>query len=104
MEVTFIAESISVESWPRDRVRVTAKVEPEELLESLDVDDRIKGLDEHEVIVAMGIGTTLDTLSEAELANWIKDSADLTDLLNAIGETEIRQWLADCGSDGDSPV
>ncbi|AZE65630.1 hypothetical protein C4K01_1418 [Pseudomonas synxantha] len=100
MEVVFLADSASVEAWKLDKIRVVVEVEPEELLDSLDVEHRIKGLDEHEVITAMGINKTLSALNEEELAGWVSsDECDPTDLLNAIGEDFILEWLADAGPD-----
>ena len=54
----FSCETASVESWPRDKVRVVVETDAEEILNSLDVEDRIKGLNEHEVIEAMDINKT----------------------------------------------
>lgn len=94
MEVVFLADSVSVEAWKLDKIRVVAEVEPQALLEDLDVEDRIKGLDEHEVITAMGINKTLSLLDEKELTDWIKSSdIDPIDLLNAIGEESIFEWV-----------
>lgn len=94
MEVVFLAESVSAETWQQNKMRVVVEVEPEELLDSLDVEDRIKGLDEHEVITAMGINKTLNRLDEKELTDWIKSSdCDPIDLLNAIGEESIYEWI-----------
>jgi hypothetical protein len=94
MEVVFLAESVSAETWQQNKMRVVVEVEPEELLDSLDVEDRIKGLDEHEVITAMGINNTLNLLNEKELTDWIKSSdIDPIDLLNAIGEESIYEWI-----------
>jgi ribosomal protein L7Ae-like RNA K-turn-binding protein len=94
MEVVFLAESVSAETWQQNKMRVVVEVEPEELLDSLDVEDRIKGLDEHEVIIAMGINKTLNLLDEKELTDWIKSSdIDPIDLLNAIGEESIYEWI-----------
>ncbi|MNN87944.1 hypothetical protein D3C76_1046320 [compost metagenome] len=94
MEVVFLAESVSAETWQQNKIRVVVEVEPEELLDSLDVEDRIKGLDEHEVITAMGINNTLNLLNEKELTDWIKSSdIDPIDLLNAIGEESIYEWI-----------
>lgn len=100
MEVVFLADSVSAEVWEKNKIRVVTEVEPEELLDSLDVEDRVKGLDEHEVITAMGINKTLNALNEEELAGWVSsDECDPTDLLNAIGEKFILEWLADAGPD-----
>ncbi|MEE5149070.1 hypothetical protein V2J91_23530 [Pseudomonas alliivorans] len=100
MEVVFLADSVSAEVWEKNKIRVVTEVEPEELLDSLDVEDRVKGLDEHEVITAMGINKTLNALNEEELAGWVSsDDCDPTDLLNAIGEKFILEWLADAGPD-----
>ncbi|MEE4675334.1 hypothetical protein V2K57_11760 [Pseudomonas alliivorans] len=100
MEVVFLADSVSAEVWQKNKIRVVTEVEPEELLDSLDVEDRVKGLDEHEVITAMGINKTLNALNEEELAGWVSsDECDPTDLLNAIGEKFILEWLADAGPD-----
>ncbi|QYY83998.1 hypothetical protein [Pseudomonas germanica] len=94
MEVVFLADSASVEAWKLDKIRVVVEVEPQALLEDLDVEDRIKGLDEREVITAMGINKTLSLLDEAELADWIKSSdIDTIGLLNAIGEESIYEWI-----------
>jgi hypothetical protein len=94
MEVVFLADSASVEAWKLDKIRVVVEVEPEALLEDLDVEDRIKGLDEHEVITAMGINKTLSLLDEKELTDWIKSSdIDPIDLLNAIGQEAIYEWI-----------
>ena len=94
MEVVFLAESVSAETWQQNKMRVVVEVEPEEFLDSLDVEDRIKGLDEHEVITAMGINNTLNLLTEKELTDWIKSSdIDPIDLLNAIGEESIYEWI-----------
>lgn len=94
MEVVFLADSASVEAWQLDKIRVVVEVEPQALLEDLDVEDRIKGLDEHEVITAMGINKTLNLLDEKELTDWIKSSdIDPIDLLNAIGEESIYEWI-----------
>ncbi|MEE5060502.1 hypothetical protein V2J93_17070 [Pseudomonas alliivorans] len=100
MEVVFLADSVSAEVWGNNKIRVVTEVEPEELLDSLDVEDRVKGLDGHEVITAMGINKTLNALNEEELAGWVSsDECDPTDLLNAIGEKFILEWLADAGPD-----
>ncbi|OKO50324.1 hypothetical protein [Pseudomonas sp. BTN1] len=94
MEVVFLADSASVEAWKLDKIRVVVEVEPQALLEDLDVEDRIKGLDEREVITAMGINKTLSLLDESELADWIKSNdIDTIDLLNAIGEESIYEWI-----------
>ena len=94
MEVVFLAESVSAETWQQNKMRVVVEVEPAELLDSLDVEDRIKGLDEHEVITAMGINKTLSLLDEKELTDWINSSdIDPIDLLNAIGEESIYEWI-----------
>lgn len=94
MEVIFLTDSVSAEVWTQNKIRVVTEVEPEELLDSLDVEDRIKGLDEHEVITAMGINKTLNLLDEKELADWIKSSdIDPIDLLNAIGKESIYEWI-----------
>ncbi|MBW1248999.1 hypothetical protein I7860_20175 [Pseudomonas tolaasii] len=94
MEVVFLADSASVEAWKLDKIRIVVEVEPEALLEDLDVEHRIKGLDEHEVITAMGINKTLNLLDEKELTDWIKSSdCDPIDLLNAIGEESIYEWI-----------
>lgn len=94
MEVVFLADSASVEAWKLDKIRVVVEAEPEALLEDLDVEDRIKGLDPHEVITAIGIGKALGSLDESELTEWIQGSdIDPIDLLNAIGEESIYEWI-----------
>lgn len=98
MEIVFLTESITIDSWDKSQVRVVVDVDPAKLLEDLDVEVRVKGLDHHEVITAMGINQALNALSEEELATWINsDDCDPTDLLNAIGEEFILEWLADAG-------
>ena len=100
MEIVFLTESITIDSWDKGQVRVVVDVDPAKLLEDLDVEDRVKGLDHHEVITAMGVNQTLNALNEEELANWVNsDNCDPTDLLNAIGELFILDWLSNCGPD-----
>ncbi|WP_422422113.1 hypothetical protein [Pseudomonas sp. GZD-222] len=94
MEIVFLTESLTIDSWDKGQVRVVVDVDPQKLMEDLDVEDRVKGLDEHEVIAAMGINKTLNLLSEEELTDWIKSSdCDPIDLLNAIGEESIFEWV-----------
>lgn len=94
MEVVFLADSASVEAWKLDKIRVVVEVEPEALLEDLDVEDRVKGLDPHEVITAIGIGKALSSLDESELTEWIQGGdIDPIDLLNAIGQESIYEWI-----------
>lgn len=94
MEVVFLADSASVEAWKLDKIRVVVEVEPEALLEDLDVEDRVKGLDPHEVITAIGISKALGSLDESELTEWIQGSdIDPIDLLNAIGQEAIYEWI-----------
>lgn len=95
MSITFDADSVSVESVGRNsQVRVTVDAQPREIAAELDIDDRLHGLEPHEIVNHIGAGKLLETMDEAEISEWLASSnVDPNDFLSAIGEETVLKWL-----------
>ena len=95
MEITFNAESISVEGGRKvGEVSVTVNANGREIAEELDLDDRLYDLEPHEIVNHIGAGKLLDTMDEAEITGWLSSSkVDPTEFLSAIGEEAVLEWL-----------
>lgn len=106
MSISFEIDSVSVESIRRDGlITVTAVGKGWKIAEALDLDDRLYELDVRDIIDHVGATEVLQAMTEEDLCDWLKsEETDPTDMLNAIGEDAVLEWLSNCGSDSNSPV
>ena len=104
--IIFNANSVSVEGNTRSSdVTVTVEANARDVVEDMAVDDRLYELDARDIIDSFGATKLLQAFTEEELCAWAKDSlTDPVDLLNAIGEESVLEWVECLGADGDSPV
>ncbi|UHC81697.1 YbaB/EbfC family nucleoid-associated protein [Pseudomonas sp. NIBR-H-19] len=103
---TFRASSVSVEGVARNGdVTITVTGDPRQIVEDMDIDDRLYDLEERDIIDQVGSSELLVAMTEEELATWLRsESTDPSDMLNAIGEEAVLEWLNSCDSDSNSPV
>lgn len=99
MEITFSAESISVENdnvYGSGCVTVRAEVTGRELADELDVDDRLHGLHMRDIIDEVSATKLLDAITPEEFTAWVEASSSdgYIDLLNAIGLEAIHEHLS----------
>jgi len=105
METTsFKADKVSVETDYRG-MTVTVEGDPKLIVEDMALDDRLHDLDVRDVIDFIGADEVLKAMTEEDLSDWLKsDQTDPSDMLNAIGEDAVLEWLNSCDSDSNSPV
>lgn len=101
----FSAESVSVEGRVRTgNVMVTVEGNPRDIVEDMALEDRLFDLEPRDIIDTVGPAKLLQWFTVEELTTWVQDElTDPTDLLNAIGDEAIHEYLSHGDSDSDLP-
>lgn len=94
MEATvFKADKVSVETDYRG-MTVTVEGNPKNIVEDMALDDRLHDLEVRDVIDFLGSTEVLQAMTEEDLSDWMSSAeTDPTDMLNAIGEEAVLEWL-----------
>lgn len=96
MEITFNAESVSVDSsHGTSDIRVTVEASGRDLAERLDLDDRLYDLEPRDIIEQVGALKLLQAFDDQEITKWLQNGdTDPTDVLSAIGLDAIHDYLS----------
>jgi hypothetical protein len=105
MEITFEADSVSVDSdYRNSSVNVTVEASGREIAGRLDLDDRLYGLDTADIVGEIGAAELLRQIGEEDVRKWLLENSDPDDTLEHIGLDKIHEYLSHGAPDGDSPV
>lgn len=105
MEITFPADSVSVDStYHTSGVSVTVEANGREIAAKLDLDDRLHDLDPVDIVSEAGADNLLQQIGEDEVRTWLLANSDPDDTLEYIGLDKIHEFLSHGGDDSNSPV
>lgn len=104
-EITFLAESLHAETNSNSsNLIVTVDVDARALADKLDLDDRLHDLDPTDIADHVGNEELLEAIGEDEVRKWLLANSDPDDTLEYIGLDKIHEYLSHGTPDGDSPV
>ena len=95
MEITFPADSVSVDStYHNSGVSVTVEANGRDIAAQLDLDDRLHDLDAVDIISEVGAETLLQQIGEEDVRKWLLANSDPDDTLEYIGLDQIHEFLS----------
>lgn len=105
MEITFPADSVSVDStYHNSGVSVTVQANGREVAAQLDLDDRLHDLDPVDIVSEVGAETLMQQIGEEEVRAWLLANSDPDDTLEHIGLDKIDEFMSHRGDDRDLPA
>jgi hypothetical protein len=105
MEITFPAESVSVDSsYHTSGVMVTVEANGREIAAKLDLDDRLYDLDPVDIISEVGVENILESIDEDVVRKFLLENSDPDDTLEHIGLDKIHEFLSHGGDDRNLPA
>ncbi|MNH37947.1 hypothetical protein D3C79_989160 [compost metagenome] len=105
MEITFPADSVSVDStYHTSGVSVTVTANGREIAAQLDLDDRLHDLDPVDIVSEVGATTLLEQIGEEEVRVWLLANSDPDDTLEHIGLDKIHEFVSHGGDDSNLPA
>lgn len=105
MEITFPADSVSVDStYHNSGVSVTVEANGREVAAQLDLDDRLHELDPVHIVSEVGATELLEQIGEEEVRSWLLANSDPDDTLEHIGLDKIHEFLSHEGDDRNLPA
>lgn len=105
MEITFPADSVSVDStYHTSGVMVTVEANGREIAAKLDLDDRLYDLDPVDIVSEVGATELLEQIGEEEVRAWLLANSDPDDTLEHIGLDKIHEFLSHEGDDRNLPA
>lgn len=95
MEITFNAESVSIDSnYRTSEISLTIEANGREVAEKLDLDDRLYDLCPVDVADEIGRNKMLDAIGEEDILKWAIANIDHDDILEFIGLEKIHEFLS----------
>ena len=95
MEITFNAESVSIDSnYRTSEISLTIEANGREVAEKLDLDDRLYDLCPVDVADEIGRDKMLDAIGEEDILKWAISNIDHNDILEFIGLDKIHEYLS----------
>lgn len=105
MEITFDADSVSVDSsYHVSGVSVTVEVNGRHVAEKLDLDDRLYEIELSDIVSEIGADELLQEIGEEDVRMWLLANSDPDDTLQCIDVGAINDFIGRGASDSDSPV
>lgn len=107
MEIIFKASSVSAThlgSGYGGNLEVKADVLGREVAEALDLDDRLYDLDPSDILLEVPAENMLEAIGEEDVRKWLLANSDPDDTLEAIGEEKISEFMSHAGSDNNLPA
>lgn len=93
--IQFFAESVSVQAQGVMSVHVTLDADMKNVVEDMDVKDRLHEIEPSDIVETVGAATLLDAMDETHFDKWVAANGDFYEALNAIGIERIREWIDD---------
>lgn len=105
MEITFPADSVSVDStYHISSVMITVEANGREIAAKLDLDDRLHDLDPVDIISEVGVENILESIDEDVIRKFLLENSDPDDTLEHIGLDKIHEFLSHEGDDRSLPA